>query len=118
MKHYPLEEVEISFKDNATYEIKTNVVFDPPQYEKRTLHHIYNSNVALISKLRNGVDLTAHEQKDLYNLPTTYLLCYFNGFEDAIDKLEEARELLKNYSSRVYQQYKDSLRILRKVKYN
>lgn len=118
MKHYPLEEVEISFKDNATYEIKTNVVFDPPQYEKRTLHHIYNSNVSLINKLKNHTALTPHEERDLYNLPTTYLLCYFNGFKDAIDKLEEARELLKNYSGRVYQQYKDSLRILRKVKYN
>lgn len=117
-RYYPLEEVEIIFRDNATYEIKTQVVFEPPQFEKRTLHHIYNTNISLVNKLKSGIPLTPHEEKDLFNLPTTYLLCYFNGFKDGIDRLEEARDELKKYSQKVYQQYKDSLRILRKVKYN
>ncbi len=117
-KYYPLEEVGIFFRDNATYEMTSNVVFEPPQFEKKTLYHIYNINNALINKLRQGEKLTAHEENDLYNLPTTYLICYFNGFEDSVERLEAAREQLKNYSSKVYQQYKDSLRILRKVKYN
>ena len=117
-KYYPLEEVEIIFSDNATYDIKTNVVFKPPQFEKKTLYHIYNINNSLINKLRQGQSLTPHEEGDLYNLPTTYLLCYLNGFDDSIERLEEAREELKKYSRKVYQQYKDSLRILRKVKYN
>lgn len=117
-KYYPLEEVGIFFRDNATYEMASNVVFEPPQFEKKTLYHIYNINNALINKLRQGEKLTAHEENDLYNLPTTYLICYFNGFEDSVERLEAAREQLKNYSSKVYQQYKDSLRILRKVKYN
>jgi hypothetical protein len=117
-RYYPLEEVEINFRDNATYDIKTEVVFEPPQFEKRTLYHIYNSNLSLISKLKSGISLTPHEEKDLYDLPTTFLLCYFNGFTDAIDRLEESREELKNHSKNVYQQYKDSIRILRKVKYN
>ena len=117
-RYYPLEEVEIVFRDNATYEIKTQIVFEPPQFEKRTLHHIYNINGSLVKKLKSGIALTPHEEKDLFNLPTTYLLCYFNGFKDSIDRLEEAREELKKYSQKVYQQYKDSLRILRKVKYN
>ncbi|MGB7842605.1 MAG: ATP-binding protein [Salinimicrobium sp.] len=117
-KYYPLEEVEIIFRDNATYEMNSNVVFKPPQFEKKTLYHIYNINNALISKLRQGQSLSPHEETDLFNLPTTYLICYFNGFEDSIERLEEAREELKNYSRKVYQQYKDSLRILRKVKYN
>ncbi len=117
-RYYPLEEVKIFFKDNATYEIKTNVLFEPPQYEKKTLFHIYNTNEALINKLKNGLKLTPSEEKDLFNLPATYLLCYFNGFSEALDKLEEAKEELKKYNSKIYQQYKDSLRILRKVKYN
>lgn len=117
-RYYPLEEVKIFFKDNATYEIQTNVLFEPPQYEKKTLYHIYNSNLVLINKLKNGLNLTPAEEKDLYNLPATYLLCHFNGFPDALEKLEEAREELKNYNIKIYQQYKDSLRILRKVKYN
>ncbi|MDX1753617.1 MAG: ATP-binding protein [Salinimicrobium sediminis] len=117
-RYYPLEEVKIFFKDNATYEIKTNVLFEPPQYEKKTLFHIYNTNEALINKLKNGLKLTPSEEKDLFNLPATYLLCYFNGFSEALEKLEEAKEELKKYNSKIYQQYKDSLRILRKVKYN
>ena len=116
--YYPLEKVEIQFKDNATYEMKTEVVFKPPQFQKKTLYHIYNTSVAIVKKLKSGLMLSPAEEKDLYNLPATYLLCYFNGFEDALEKLEEAKEELKNYSSKVYQQYKDSLRILRKVKYN
>ena len=116
--YYLLEEVDIEFRENATYEIKTNLIFEPPQFEKKTLYHIYNTNQALLSKLKSGSRLTPHEEKDLYNLPTTYLLCYFNGFKDAIEKLEEAKENLKQYNEEVYQQYKDSLRILRKVKYN
>ena len=116
--YYPLEEVKILFKDNATYEIKTNMLFEPPQFEKKTLYHIYNSNITLVSKLRQNLKLTPSEEKDLYNLPATYLLCYFNGFNEALDKLEDSKDELRRYDERIYQQYKDSLRILRKVKYN
>lgn len=116
--YYPLEEVNIYFKDNATYEIKTRVLFEPPQFEKKTLYHIYNSNIALVNKLKESLKLTPTEEKDLYNLPVTYLLCYFNGFNDALERLEQAKEELRKYDPRIYQQYKDSLRILRKVKYN
>lgn len=117
-RYYPLEEVNIHFKDNATYEINTRVLFEPPQFEKRTLYHIYNSNTALVNKLKHNLQLTPNEKKDLYNLPVTYLLCYFNGFSEALEKLEQAKEELRKYDERIYQQYKDSLRILRKVKYN
>ena len=117
-KYYPLEEVKILFKDNATYEIKTNMLFEPPQFEKRTLYHIYNSNIALVQKLKQNLQLTPSEEKDLYNVPATYLLCHFNGFSEALDRLEDAKEELKNFDERIYQQYKESLRILRKVKYN
>ncbi|UZH53979.1 ATP-binding protein [Salinimicrobium tongyeongense] len=117
-KYYPLEEVKIHFKDNATYEIKTNMLFKPPQFEKRTLYHIYNSNIALVHKLKQNLQLTPSEEKDLYNLPATYLLCHFNGFSEALDRLEDAKEELRNFDERIYQQYKESLRILRKVKYN
>lgn len=116
--YYPLEEVNIHFRENATYEIITNVLFKPPQFEKKTLYHIYNSNIALVNKLKHNLSLNSAEENDLYNLPMTYLLCYFNGFGDALERLENAKEELKKYDERIYQQYKDSLRILRKVKYN
>lgn len=117
-RYYPLEEVEIRFKNNATYDMNTNLLFEPPQFEKKTLFHIYNTNNALVKKLKSNHDLTPHEEKDLHNMPATYLICYFNGFKDAIERLEEVREELKNHNDKVYQQYKETLRILRKVKYN
>ena len=117
-RYYPLEEVTISFKDNATYEIQTELLFAPPQFEKKNLYHIFNSNNALVEKLNSYVPLTPHEEADLRNIPSTYLICHFNGFENALEKLEEAKEPLRNYDPGLYQLYKDSMRILRKVKYN
>lgn len=117
-RYYPLEEVCIYFKDNATYEMETKLLFEPPKFEKKTLHHIFNANNALLEKLKNNLSLTASEEKDLQNLPTTYLICYFNGFGQALEKLEEAKKILRAHSNVVYQLYKDSMRILRKVKYN
>ncbi|MGM1054630.1 MAG: ATP-binding protein [Bacteroidota bacterium] len=117
-QYYPLEEVQIKFKDNAGYEIDSKLLFDPPKFDKKILYHIYNSNNALISKLKNGAELNKNEEKDLLNLPATYLICYFNDFEMAIQKLESAKEILKKHSKKLYQSYKESMRILRKVQYS
>lgn len=117
-QYYPLEEITISFKDNAGYDMQSKLLFEPPQFDKKILYHIYNSNNALILKLKNKSRLTKNEEKDLLNLPATYLICYFNNFDSAIEKLEESKEYLKLYSKDAYQSYKESLRILRKVKYS
>jgi len=116
--YYPLEEVSISFKDNASYDIESKLLFNPPQFDKKILYHIYNSNNALVAKLKNGSPLTKNEEKDLLKMPATYLICYFNEFVDSIEKLEEAKEFLKIHSKKAYQSYKESIRVLRKVKYN
>ena len=62
--------------------------------------------------------LTAAELQDLTTLPATYLLCYLNDFSDAMEKLYEAKGVLKETNGQVYQAFKESVRILRKVKYN
>jgi len=116
--YYPLEEVTITFTDNGTYQIQNNLIFDPPEYDKRTLHHLFNANNALLEKLANGIALTAGEKKDLKQLPATHLICFLNGFEEARESLEQYRAVLKNYDTKIYQSLKESLRILRKVKYN
>jgi hypothetical protein len=115
---YPLEEVTISFKDSVSYEIESKLLFEPPIFDKKTLYHIYNINSKLVERLKKKLPLDKQQTKDLKNLPSTYLLCYLNNFEQAIDKLEEATPYLKQYSQEVYNYYKDSMRILRKVKYN
>lgn len=117
--YYPLEEVIIKFKNNVSYDIESKLLFDPPQFDKKTLYHLYNNNNALIKKLQKGIPLTTKEEKDLVNLPATYLLCYFNGFSEAKERLEEAKPPLKGYpDDKVYVLYKESMRILRKIRYN
>jgi len=117
-KYYPLEETIIRFEDNANYNIETKLLFEPPQFDKKVLHHIYNSNNALLEKLKKGLPLSKNEEQDLKNLPVTYLICYLNLFNDAIDKLNEAKPYLRNHSEEIYSLYKEALRILRKVKYS
>ena len=118
LRYYPLEKLVITFSDNGTYNINTELVFEAPQYDKKTLHHIYNANNSLLRKLEKGISLKPVEELDLEHLPATYLICYLNGFEEAKDQMDESRPLLKKYNGTVYQSLKESLRILRKVRYN
>ncbi|MEM5566502.1 ATP-binding protein [Psychroserpens sp. AS72] len=117
-KYYKLEETIIHFEDNAHYNIETNLLFEPPQFDKKILHHIYNTNNALLEKLKKGLSLNKNELIDLYNLPATYLICYLNLFHDAIDKLNEAKPYLKSHSKHIYKSFQEATRILRKIKYS
>jgi len=117
-KYYPLEETIISFQDNVSYTIDSTLIFEAPQYDKKVLHHIYNSNNAILEKLKKETPLSLNEEKDLQNLPATYLLCYLNLFHEAIDKLHEAKPFLKTNYADIYDKYKESVRILRKIKYS
>jgi hypothetical protein len=117
-KYYQLEETVIKFEDNANYSINTKLLFEPPQFDKKVLHHIYNTNNAILEKLKKGLSFTKSEEVDLKNLPVTYLICYLNLFHEAIDKLNEAKPYLRTYSEELYQLHKESMRVLRKVKYS
>ena len=117
-KYYPLEETIIHFSNNVNYNIETTLVFEAPQFDKKVLHHIYNANNAILEKLKKGLTLNKNETQDLKNLPATYLICYLNMFHEALEKLHEAKPYLKNYSKEIYKLYKESIRILRKVKYS
>lgn len=118
LKYYPLEKVTITFEDNGTYHIHSELIFDPPKYEKKMLHHLLNANNTLLLKVEKGLSLKPTEKDDLIKLPDTYLICYLNGFEEAKDEMERARKILKKYNHNVYNSLKESLRIIRKVKYN
>jgi len=117
--YYPLEQQKISFFDNGYYKIENEMLFEPPAFNKKMLHHIYNSNLSLLDKLNKGIAISDREVKDLENLPSTLMICYLNGFEDAKQKLIEAKSLLKaQKNSTVYLSFKEAMRILRKMKYN
>jgi len=117
--YYPLEQQKISFFDNGYYKIETEMLFEPPQYNRKVLFHIYNSNLSLLTKLQKGLELNEREAIDLENLPSTLMICFLNGFEDAKHKLIDAKPLLKQYKNHlVYVNFKEVMRVLRKVKYS
>jgi hypothetical protein len=117
-KYYKLEHTKIRFDNNASYQIESELIFEPPQFDKKVLHHIYNANNALLEKLEKGLSLNGRETEDLNNLAASYLICSLNGFPQAIDQLHHSKTYLKNRGSEIYRTYKDAIRILRKVKYS
>ncbi|MFV8331711.1 ATP-binding protein [Flavobacterium sp. GSP14] len=115
--YYPLEKQTIHFHDNGYYKIEREILFKPPEFNKKMLFHIYNSNIALLNKLQKEISLSEREHKDLENLPSTFMICYLNGFEEAKQKLIDSKVLLKPFIP-VYLSFKEALRILRKMKYD
>ncbi len=117
-KYYPLERLDITFNDNGSYTMNSELVFAPPRYETKDLFHVYNTNNTLIELMKQKTALTQQQRTDLKQLPDTYLICYLNGFDAAKDQMELAKELLKAVDEEVYRAAKQALRILRKVHYN
>ena len=116
---YPLEKVILTFFDNGYYKINSQMLFEPPQYNKKMLHHIYNSNITLLNKLNKGTGLQEAEKKELLNVPHTLMICYLNGFDEAKQKLIDAKATMKRFDNPlVYLSFKEVMRILRKMKYN
>lgn len=117
-KYYPFEELSICFKNNVNYEMVSNVIFEPPIFPVSVLEFLMKKNESLLEKVYQKETLSTKENKSFNELPTTYLLCYLNGYLDALDRLKEVKLIVKEYSPKVYQQYKDVLRVIRKIRYN
>ena len=117
-RFFPLEEVAIQFQDNGTYQLQTKLLFEPPQLDRSTLLHRYNANNALLEKLEKKTPLNPAEEQDLYQLPASYMLCYLNLIHEAKEQLLRAKPLLKSQGTTIYGAYKETLRILRKIKYD
>lgn len=117
--YYPFEKVTLTFFDNGYYKMNSEMLFEPPQYNRKMLHHIYNSHLALLTKLQKGLLLQPSEKRDIENFPQIMMVCYLNGFEDAKQKLIEAKPYLKSFENPLlYVSFKEAMRILRKMKYN
>ncbi|MEP2238752.1 MAG: ATP-binding protein [Maribacter sp.] len=117
-KYYPLEKVVIKFSENGTYQITSDLLFEPPIHDHEELERIYKSNNALVAKAKKNTELTIPEVKQLKYLADSYLICFLNGFEEAKERMENAREVLKPKYPRVNASLKEALRVLRKVKYS
>ena len=117
--YYPFEKQTLTFFDNGYYKIETTFLFEPPQYNRKMMYHIYNANLALLQKIQKGLLLSENEEKDVLNLPSTLMICFLNGFEEAKQKLIDAKPFLKAVKNpMVYTNFKETMRILRKVKYD
>jgi hypothetical protein len=116
--YYPLEKLTIHFHDNGYYKIDREMLFQPPEFNKKVLHHIYNSMLSLLGKLQKGLELSERENKELENMPSTMMICYLNGFEDAKQKLIDAKPFLKSLNAIAYLSFKEAMRVLRKMKYD
>lgn len=114
--YYPLEKLTFYFYDNGYYKMETQMLFEPPQFNKKLLHHIYNTVLITIQKLHKNKDVS---EMEVLRIPHTLMICYLNDFKDAKHKLIEAKSVLKAYKNPLaYIYFKESLRILRKMKYN
>ncbi len=115
--YYPLEKTVIHFKDNGKHDIVSELLFKPPQFNKTDLYHVFNNCNAILNKLKVKQPLTTSELEDLKELPTNYLICVLNNLEEAKQKLDEARTILRELEDKsAYIKYKEAVRVLRKVK--
>ena len=57
-KYYPLERLDITFNDNGSYTMNSELVFEPPRYETKDLFHVYNTNNTLLQlmKQKDSID--------------------------------------------------------------
>jgi hypothetical protein len=63
-QYYPLEEVTINFRDNARYEIESKLLFEPPQFDRKILYHIYNAKNVCSRKVKKGKERGQNEEWD------------------------------------------------------
>ncbi|WP_237277637.1 ATP-binding protein [Tenacibaculum ovolyticum] len=118
-KHYPLEKTIIHFKDNGKHDIVTEFLFKAPIYNPTILNHIYDNNNRIITKILNNKGLLVTESENVYKLPTSYLICYLNGFLEAPQQLKKAKNYIKSLENKTtYIKYKEAIRVIRKVKYS
>ena len=116
---YPLEKLTITFFDNGYYKMETEMLFEPPQYNRKMLHHIYNSSLSLLKRLEKQGISGISNQKEIENLPATLMICYLNGFQEAKQKLIDAKPHLKKLENQEpYVAFKEAMRVLRKMKYD
>jgi len=88
-------------------------------YDPKIIHHIYENSNQIVAKIENKVPLSVTEHEDVFRLPNNYLICYLQGFLDAKEQLEKAKDYIKNLKNKTtYIKYKDTLRVIRKLKYH
>ena len=117
-KYFPFEITRLQFSNNGRYTLLSDLIFQPPKYNKKTLLHLQNTSLQLVRKVEKGVNFSPLELEELSAVPEILLLCYLNELPGVLELMEQAKDLLRPDHPKVYAAMKEALRILRKVKYN
>ncbi|AUC85653.1 AAA family ATPase [Polaribacter sp. ALD11] len=118
-EYFPLEKTIIHFKENGKHDIVREFLFQPPVFNNELMVHIYNNCNLIVRKIEQNKLLSLTEQEEVLRLPTNYLICYLHGFLDAEEELKMAKSYIKTLAKKsTYVKYKETLRIIRKVKYH
>ena len=117
-KYFPFEITRLQFSNNGRYTLLSDLIFQPPKYNKKTLLHLQNTSLQLVRKVEKGVNFSPLELEELSAVPEILLLCYLNELPGVLELMEQAKDLLRPDHPKVYGAMKEALRILRKVKYN
>ncbi|GIM55497.1 ATP-binding protein [Capnocytophaga cynodegmi] len=116
--YYPLELVQIHFFNNGSYKIEQKLIFSPPIYDEKKICDIWSKKRVILEKIIDNQLLTEQELRQIPTLPSICLECYLNGHLEVKELLEMLRPKLKDIDIEAYKSLKETLRILRKLKYN
>lgn len=117
-QYLPFSIQKITFTNEMTYHISSEIVFKLPHFNSNDLSHIYNYYTTLLRKLKLNKHLTKLEENDLENLCYSLMLCYLHGFNKAKELLINHKEVFKNSKYIfLYTSFKEVMRLLRKLKY-
>lgn len=115
--YHPFEKTIIHFKPNGRYKIVTEMLFNPPQFNKEELYHEFNNCNTLLDKLMKGTALTEYDLNEINKMPTNYLICVLNDIPNAQEKLYQSKDYLKALRDKTaYVKYKEAVRVIRKLK--
>jgi hypothetical protein len=117
-KYYPLEKTIIHFKENGKHDIVKEFLFQPPIFDDEVVTNLYNNCNLIIKKVEQEKPLSATESEAVLRLPTNYLICYLHGFLEVEELLKKPKDFIKKLEDKAtYLKYKETLRVIRKVKY-
>jgi hypothetical protein len=117
-KYYPLEKTIIHFKENGKHDIVKEFLFQPPIFKDEVIINLYDNCNLIIKKIEQKKPLSILEQEAALRMPTNYLICYLHGFLEVEEVLKKSKDHIKKLEDKAtYLKYKETLRVIRKVKY-
>ncbi len=116
--YYPLEKKVLHFKENGSYQIHTEVVFEPPKYSQESIDELLENSNAILKKILNTSNSNNHAvATQLTALLHNYLVCHLYGMEEALHQIAKIKIIIQSMKNkRLYTKYKKVNRIIRKVK--